>query len=150
MGIEDDLRSRIGELEAENEKLREEGHLTEAEIIEILDGNAAFLDKRHAEIDAIEQRADRLAVVADALASECEELKTRAERAEAKLRNLAETAAWRDECNAIASWFELPSISTFTDQWDDADAEFANTKSKAEADYQAALKAAIGDLYENN
>ncbi|RKY05766.1 MAG: hypothetical protein DRP66_10200 [Planctomycetota bacterium] len=74
---------------------------------------------------------------------EIEELKTRAERAEAKMRKLSEAAAWRDECNAIASWFELPSISTLTDQWDDADAEFANTKSKAEADYQAALKAAM-------
>ncbi|RKY05767.1 MAG: hypothetical protein DRP66_10205 [Planctomycetota bacterium] len=109
MTDEEAIKARIKELEAENEKLREEGHLTEAEIIEILDGNAAFLDKRHAEIDAIEQRADRLAVVADALASECEELKTRAERAEARLRDLAEAAIHKDkiedDCNeTVVKW----------------------------------------------
>jgi len=109
MADEEVIKARIRELEAENEKLREEGHLTEAEIIEILDGNAAFLDKRHAEIDAIEHRADRLAVVADALASEREELKARAERAEAKLRDLAGAVIHKDkiedDCNeTVVKW----------------------------------------------
>jgi len=47
-----------------------EDDLSPDDIISILDGNAAFLDKRHAEIDAIEDRADRLAVMCDALAAE--------------------------------------------------------------------------------
>jgi molecular chaperone GrpE (heat shock protein) len=76
-----------------------------------------------------------------------EAMKQRAERAEAKLRELAEAAAWRDECNEMAPWFSLPSTSTLTDQFDDADAEFARTKSKAEADYQAAIKSAMEDTW---
>jgi len=138
MGIEDDLRSRIGELEAENEKLREEGHLTEAEIIEILDGNAAFLDKRHAEIDAIEQRA---------------------EQAEAKLRELAEAAAWRAECLEAVDYclkqrnaciYINNTSESFWERWSRSFWHSTKLFEQAEADYQAALKAAIGDLYENN
>jgi len=74
------------------------------------------------------------------------EFKARAERAEAKLRELAESALWWDECLAAAPWFELPAVSTFTDQRDEADAEFAATKNKAKADYRAALEAIIEEF----
>ena len=76
---------------------------------------------------------------------ECKELKTRAERAEAKMRKLSEAAAWRDECFATILWFEWTTVS-LTDQRRKANDEIIATESKARADYQAALKAIIEEF----
>ena len=62
------------------------------------------------------------------------ELKLSRDRAEAKLRELADAAEWRDECEedrAITSWWNGKNY-----------ANFLCYVNRAEADYQAALKAA--------
>lgn len=49
--------AQVIKLEAEVEALRDEGHLMADEVEQILDTSSEFLDKRHAEIDAIETAA---------------------------------------------------------------------------------------------
>jgi len=121
MTDEEAIKARIRELEAENEKLREEA--------------TSLLDKRHAEIDAIEQRA---------------------ERAEAKLRELAEAAVWRAECLEAADHCFMQRNTfvyskkdiwkrSFWERWNRSYRHSTKLFKQANADYQAALKAAIGE-----
>ena len=105
-----EANARIKELEDENRclEMRLEDCRLEAE------GVAVYIH----EAKRAENRADRLAVIADALAVELSESYTapeiydawkcaqhnqdRADRAEAKLRDMAEAAEWRDECRETA------------------------------------------------
>ena len=84
---------RIRELEAENKDLLDELEVVNQKKI----SNWLKVKELEYEIDKLsanmtsmfhQDRANRLAVVADALASECKEHKARTERAEAKLQEL--------------------------------------------------------------
>ena len=89
---------------------------------------------------------------------ECEELKARAERAEAKLRNLAETAAWRAECLEAVDYclkqrntciYINNTSKSFWERWNRSYRHSTKLFEQAEADYRAALKAALGEQHEN-
>jgi hypothetical protein len=149
-----EANARIRELEDENRclEMRLEDCRLDAE------GVAIYIH----EATNAENRADRLAAIADALEVElsesytapeiydtwkcCQYNQDRADRAEAKLRELIEAAEWRDECRETApfrpTWAGSDSSRIRCCNLDYfGNEELAKTKQAAEAAYQAALEA---------
>ena len=79
---------------------------------------------------------------------EYEELKTRAEQAEAKLRNLAQAEVWRNRCfNAMDRYLSKRNTYVYKSKdwkrWNRAFWRAVNLLEKAKENYQAALKAIV-------
>ena len=147
-----EANARIRELEDENRclEMRLEDCRLDAE------GVAIYIH----EATNAENRADRLAAIADALEVElsesytapeiydtwkcCQYNQDRADRAEAKLRELIEAAEWRDECNALYSgmyqdWLCDDDEVSESQDWMESIFDISEA---AETAYQAALNAA--------
>ena len=144
---------RIDQLEEELESLGED----HAALIEDYSEARDRVDRLAEDYSEVRDRADRLAVVADALASELSQRYDEMDAlwwvavcTEGKLGELAEAAEWRDECQGAKDHCLWRREDYFAgdDRWDRWDHSFImaiDYLDRAEADYQAALKAAKGE-----